>query len=115
MRPLTALALTFAAGLAIATPAAADPLPAERAAPVANRALDRAYAAFAKRRGVVAPAHRGAWVTADSATVTRDDHSGVRVRWSQHPPAGYELEAEIAIGPKGAMTVVKAEATFAPE
>jgi hypothetical protein len=82
-----------------------------RALPAANAALDRAYA----RTKPMEQPHTGPWVSADTAQVEGDAKRGFRVKWSKHPPAGFELDAEVTISPNGDVKVVKATATFASD
>jgi hypothetical protein len=37
------------------------------------------------------------------------------VRWSSHPPAGFEHEVEVHVSGKGDVKVVRAEASFSPD
>jgi hypothetical protein len=101
--------------LCAASVATADPTPAERVTPDANKALDAAYAAFAKGQDVVAPKHQGPWVTAEQAKVTGDAKKGFTVSWSVYPPSGFEYEATLTVDAKRKVKVVKAVAMYSPE
>jgi hypothetical protein len=90
----------------------ADPTPAERAAPVANDALDRAYAAS---KYSPHPAHGHTWVTARQGYASRDGHGGFRVEWSRHGVVGFEYDVTIQVDKDGTTKVLVARAGFSPE
>jgi hypothetical protein len=51
---------------------------------------------------------------ADRAQVTKEP-DGFVVRWSQHPPAGYEIDAEVRVRKDGVTEVARASASFSPD
>ena len=115
------LVTVIASALGGFTPAAPEPMALSSAGavrlaiPAANAALDRAYAAFAKKPGMVAPAHARPWVTDENATVATKAPGGFRVTWRSFPPAGFEFECEVSVSATKQVTVTKAVATFSPD
>ena len=85
------------------------------AIPAANAALDRAYAAFAKKPGMVAPARTSPWVTEQNATVAAKAPGGFHITWRNYPPAGFEFECEIKVTATKQVIVTKAVAMFSPD
>ena len=83
-----------------------------RALPAADAALRAAYAK-SKSHALGGP-HPQPFVTAAEARATPSGTSYV-VKWSRHPPAGFEIEATVSVSSAGAVTVTKAEATFSPD
>jgi hypothetical protein len=84
------------------------------AVPVANDALGKAYAQFAKRPNAVAPEHKGAWVTTAGAQ-TSPHASGYRVLWQHMAPAGFEYEVQVQVEPDRTVHVLKARAEYSPD
>jgi hypothetical protein len=82
-----------------------------RAIPIANQALDRAYA---RKAGEAHPSRREPWVSAGGATI-RTVASGWRVRWMHDRPSGFTYEVEVEVPPTGAPRVLKATATYSPD
>lgn len=89
---------------------------AERAVSAANPALDKAYAQFASKPGMIAPTHTNPWTSVASARVTGPDAKGeYTVEFSVYPPAGFFHAATVVVGKDGKVTVKKAEAGFSPD
>lgn len=89
---------------------------AERAVAAANPALDKAYAKYSAKPGVVAPTHAAIWVDVANARVTAPDAKGTwTVSFDSTPPAGFSHEAVVLVAKDGKVTVSKATASFSPD
>jgi hypothetical protein len=104
-------ASTLAAVRAALAPGAPHGKAVERAIPVANHALDRAYA---RQHAEVHPPRHDPWVSAAGATV-HTVAGGWRVCWTEARPAGFSYEVEVEVPPKGAPRALKAAASYSPD
>ncbi|MFO0745507.1 MAG: hypothetical protein U1F43_07525 [Myxococcota bacterium] len=85
-----------------------------KALPLANAALARSYREFAATHDF-APKHPEPWVAAAEATSEPDGHGGWVVTWRHAAPAGFELEARVAVPARRPARVLGAWAVFSPE